>query len=564
MGKKEGKGMHVGDQDDATSLLTAPEPSSSANTRDKHSASAGEGGGRRLWVDIPYGDVHAAGYTDMEGGSIRDGDGGLSSSFSSQHTTTRGGRGDHPHHHHSSRQRGGRGGNVSGGEDGGDLSSISAVRQASSVGERKGSGSAVEMRKAVSVLSVASSLATEGLFHTNDRHRKRATGEVGESLGGGGVEDHPQTGQAEGGAFLDAEEQGEIHRVLVAEEDVRALVDSYAESDDRRDVKGVIESTLNEAFGDEGKDGGKGRKGRNANQMQLARRIGAGAGRLLPRRRRWSDWGREVSVLIQINFLNLFRNPMSTLVQLGLNIFLGVMFGIIFFNVQKRDETFETARNTFGCLFFLAAQFVFGPLDCLVLFSEDRELFNRDTANGNYSPSAYFVAKSLANLPFQHIPITCYAIISFFMCGLYLDVAKFFIFLAIGQLTIFASTSFLFCVSAGSPRIAVAQAIAPMVLLVFLLVGGFYSRSEDIPAVIRWVKYISPIYYSYASLALNQFDPSGTWGDTSNKTLLTTYGGLTETEMGFSIGMLTLLGCVLRFLSFLFLKYTNRRIGLEA
>lgn len=28
---------------------------------------------------------------------------------------------------------------------------------------------------------------------------------------------------------------------------------------------------------------------------------------------------------------------------------------------------------------------------------------------------------------------------------------------------------------------AVAQAIAPMVLLVFLLVGGFYSRAEDIP-----------------------------------------------------------------------------------
>lgn len=42
-----------------------------------------------------------------------------------------------------------------------------------------------------------------------------------------------------------------------------------------------------------------------------------------------SDWGREVSVLIQINFLNLFRNPMSTLVQLGLNVFLGVMFGML-------------------------------------------------------------------------------------------------------------------------------------------------------------------------------------------------------------------------------------------
>lgn len=78
------------------------------------------------------------------------------------------------------------------------------------------------------------------------------------------------------------------------------------------------------------------------------------------------------------------------------------------------------------------------------------------------------------------------------------------------------------------------------------------------------MKYISPIYYAYAALALNQFDPSGSWGGLPNKTLLTTYGGLVETDMGFAVGVLALLGCVFRFFSFIFLKYTNRRIGLEA
>lgn len=80
----------------------------------------------------------------------------------------------------------------------------------------------------------------------------------------------------------------------------------------------------------------------------------------------------------------------------------------------------------------------------------------------------------------------------------------------------------------------------------------------------RWIQYISCVYYTYSALALNQFHPDETWGGIPNETLLSSYGGISNTDIGFSIGMLAVLGFFFRFASFFFLKYTNRRIGLEA
>ncbi|KEP65580.1 UNVERIFIED_CONTAM: ATP-binding cassette G family transporter ABCG107 [Hammondia hammondi] len=348
--------------------------------------------------------------------------------------------------------------------------------------------------------------------------------------------------------FLDAEEtQGELHRVLVDENDVKRLADSYAASPERAHVEELIVQCLHAAPPDHVKPSGR----------------AAAVKRLLPQRR-WSDWGREVCVLIQMGFLIHVRNPMSSLVQLALNILFGLIFGAIFFNIPGQGQTIDSARNMLGCLFFLGSQLIFGPLDCLVLFCTNRELFNRDTANGNYTPFSFFVAKCLSNLPFEHLPLTCVTLVAYGMCGLHRGAAHFFIYFFVGQLSIFASTSLLGLISAASPRIAVAQAVAPIILLIFLLVTGYYIRADDIPAVIRWLKYLSPIHYSYVALALNQFPPDEKWGDSSNKDFLESYGGITKTDLGFYIGMLALLGCICRVLSFFCLKYMHRRIGLEA
>ncbi|PFH38226.1 putative ATP-binding cassette G family transporter [Besnoitia besnoiti] len=415
----------------------------------------------------------------------------------------------------------------------------------------------LEVRKAVSVLSVASAAQSEmeganekaasGVWSTQATCK---SGDVAREEDGRDRAAQAGLAAAAGRSrgFLDAEEQpGEIHRVLVDERDVKLLADFYAASGEREAIQETIDEILAAADPEQVKPGAK-----SGVVLRLLRQPG------------WSDWWREVGVLVQMGFLNLLRNPMSSLVQLGLNLLFGLIFGMIFYDIPGQGYSFDSGKNFLGCIFFLVSQLVFGPLDALVLFCEDREVFNRDTANGNYSPSAFFVAKSLANMPFQHGPLTCVMLLAYWMCGLYRDAVRFFVFLGVGQLAIFASTSLLFSISSASPRLAVAQAIAPIVLLILLLVSGFYIRADDIPAWIRWVKYLSPIYYGYVAVALNQFPPEEYWGSISNRELLESYGGITTTDIGLYVGLLALLGCVFRMLAFFSLKYMNRHIGLEA
>lgn len=275
-----------------TDLISSPVPSDLEKSWPTKSVEGGRGGGAHgpLWLDLPYGDVRATGYPPEREGKH---DEGLpSSSFSSPNSSLRGGggRGDQPRHLCQQSRHPGRSPLEHHAGSGAD--SDFARRESRSLGEGKGSGSGIEMRKAVSVLSVASSLA---LSEGKDHHRKKKK-KAAEGGGSGGdhedADDEEDSGGAcrpegvSGGAFLDAKEQGEIHRVFVAEKDVRALVDAYVQSENRREVKKVIESTLDDVFGEKEAEG-RGKKERRSSQLQLARMIGAGAGRLIPRRRGW-------------------------------------------------------------------------------------------------------------------------------------------------------------------------------------------------------------------------------------------------------------------------------------
>ncbi len=43
-----------------------------------------------------------------------------------------------------------------------------------------------------------------------------------------------------------------------------------------------------------------------------------------------------------------------------------------------------------------------------------------------------------------------------------------------------------------------------LILLISLLVGGFFVNVASIPAWIRWLHYVSLFYYAYASLITNE------------------------------------------------------------
>ncbi|KAF8820932.1 ATP-binding cassette G family transporter [Cardiosporidium cionae] len=87
---------------------------------------------------------------------------------------------------------------------------------------------------------------------------------------------------------------------------------------------------------------------------------------------------------------------------------------------------------------------------------------------------------SLRN-PIAGIAQLCISIITALILDLTRNFSHFLLVLAIGSLVVYAASSFMYCVGTLSPNLNVAQAIAPVVLVIFMLVSGFYLRDPDIP-----------------------------------------------------------------------------------
>jgi ABC-type multidrug transport system permease subunit len=79
----------------------------------------------------------------------------------------------------------------------------------------------------------------------------------------------------------------------------------------------------------------------------------------------------------------------------------------------------------------------------------------------------------------------------------------------------------------------------PLIILPLMLFGGFYKNRKDLPVWIGWIEYLSPIKYSFTSLATNEYQ-----GTTAPISLLNF-----DTSMWESIGILIALSLFARFVS---------------
>lgn len=124
-------------------------------------------------------------------------------------------------------------------------------------------------------------------------------------------------------------------------------------------------------------------------------------------------------------------------------------------------------------------------------------------------------------------------------------------------------------IGAAVARFEIANIIAPVGGVVFMLLTGFYLKDDDIPKWISWSRYLIFLRYSFFSFVQCEFRQgevlgSGA-GQLSTDYVLRSLAGVPATP---SLWINTLisfgLGCLYRVLAFLGLKFLNRGLGVEA
>lgn len=209
--------------------------------------------------------------------------------------------------------------------------------------------------------------------------------------------------------------------------------------------------------------------------------------------------------LIKRSWRNVLRNKMVAQVKIFQSIFIGLLVGIIYFDLNSKPYQAQL-QDRIGSLFFLVLnQFMGSSMGVLHAFSHERPIVLREYTQGYYSLLAYYVTKVLIEVPFQILaPIICVSV-SYYMIGFQPAFSKFLILIVTAILSALAGMGLGFLAGSSFPNIGIALAVLPMLLLPLMLFSGLYINSDAIPVWLRWIKDISPTYYAFNAAAKNEF-----------------------------------------------------------
>jgi ATP-binding cassette subfamily G (WHITE) protein 2 len=131
-------------------------------------------------------------------------------------------------------------------------------------------------------------------------------------------------------------------------------------------------------------------------------------------------------------------------------------------------------QDRIGFLSVFLVTIAFAPLELVLLMPRERAVFLRDTNANLYGTAAFYLGRTLADLPFHLGFAAIGAIIGYWMVGFQNDAAKFGTFLLMCVVLMFTAASLLLAISSISPDVASANGLASLILLLAMLFSGIF------------------------------------------------------------------------------------------
>ncbi|KAK1929166.1 ABC transporter G family member 31 [Phytophthora citrophthora] len=278
--------------------------------------------------------------------------------------------------------------------------------------------------------------------------------------------------------------------------------------------------------------------------------------------------------LLCLRFFRMYwRTPTYNLTRLFISVVLASVFAIIY---QGTDYTTYSGANTGVGLIFVSTVF-FGIISfnsVMPVVADERTAFYRERASETYNALWYFIAGTLAEIPYVFLSCLLFCIIFFPSVG-FTGYSTFFyywlvlslntlVFVYLGQLLVYAL-----------PSVAVATTLGALLSSIFILFGGFNPPAGTIPTGYKWVHWISPTTYTVAVLVALIFadcsgDASGggdscelvrnappTIGQVTVKTYVENSFDMKHEDIVRNVGVLVALMVAFRGLALVALRYIN-------
>ncbi|XP_037830780.1 broad substrate specificity ATP-binding cassette transporter ABCG2d isoform X2 [Kryptolebias marmoratus] len=206
--------------------------------------------------------------------------------------------------------------------------------------------------------------------------------------------------------------------------------------------------------------------------------------------------------VFQRTFQNLMLNPQTSVAQLGVNIFLALVVGAIFFGV-KDDQS--GIQNRMGALFFITTNQCFSTVSAAELFITERKLFVHEYISGYYRVSVYFLSKILADLAMRTATSVIFSVVVYFLIGLKPTGEAFLVFTLTVTLVAYTATALTMVISADQSVVGLANIFMTITFVFMMIFSGLLVNLPSIVDWLEWLKYFSIPRYGFAALKINEF-----------------------------------------------------------
>ncbi|XP_076458336.1 protein white-like [Babylonia areolata] len=223
-----------------------------------------------------------------------------------------------------------------------------------------------------------------------------------------------------------------------------------------------------------------------------------------------AGWGQQFVSVLWRSWISLMRDVVLFRVRVMQTVVVSLVLGLIYLRL---DYDQKGVMNINGAIFLIITNASFSNMFAVVnTFPNEIAVFLREYGSGLYRTDVYFIAKTIAELPTFILLPAIFITIDYWMVGLYEDWQAYLVATGIIILVANVSVSFGLVISTIAGDVNIALAVAPPILVPFMMFGGFFLNNDSVPVYFLWLKYLSWFNYASEYMMVNQ------WQDITNIT----------------------------------------------
>lgn len=206
--------------------------------------------------------------------------------------------------------------------------------------------------------------------------------------------------------------------------------------------------------------------------------------------------------LFMRDVLNIMRNSKTLRARLIQKLVIGCICGLSFFRLGVANADEHSLRGVFSYIIF--NEFFGNTSIVLNRYALEKNIVVRERMSGFYNGYAAYWSMLLAELSGCIAIDMPFTFLTYLLVGFSFEIWRVFQFFAAISSLVFFAESYALTVGICSDNANSAQFIGGTINVVMTLFSGTFSKPSAIPALLRWLMWLSPVSYTYRATMQSQ------------------------------------------------------------